>query len=364
LICRRVASLYLQIAREKVMQTLGKSLAGFVCVIALAFECYAEATDADLVGQRVMVNKWDARLEAADRSPGSFLQLGDIYTVTKADGDRLQVDAGWLRSLDVVTCDEAIAFFTKRIDENPKYYGVYLDRAAAHFGLGELDAAITDETTAIGIAPAAAMPLHARGDSYKAKRDYERAIADFSAALRIDPKDFGARLGRGETYWLKQDCDRAIADFNEAAHINPDNPLLYCARADAWQCKGEYAKAFADWEQAIRLDANYADAYADRAWIWAVCQDQTFRDGKKAVESATKACQLDGWENADHLDTLAAAYAEAGDFNSVCKWETVAIASQIPYYSDKTPEDLNAHLELFKASKPYRELPRVTSPAN
>jgi hypothetical protein len=64
---------------------------------------------------------------------------------------------------------------------------------------------------------------------------------------------------------------------------------------------------------ATDAEAIYADAYADPAWIWAVCPDGVYRDGKKAIESATNACQIDGWENADHLDSLAAADVGAGD---------------------------------------------------
>ena len=113
----------------------------------------------------------------------------------------------------------------------------------------------------------------------------------------------------------------------------------------------EYGRAIADYDRAIRLDPNDARAHNSRAWIQATCPDAKFRDGKTAVESATKACELSGWKAPSHIDTLAAAYAEAGGFDAAVKWQSRAIELA----SDpKEKDDDRTRLELYRAKKPYR----------
>ncbi len=74
----------------------------------------------------------------------------------------------------------------------------------------------------------------------------------------------------------------------------------------------------------IRLDPTAPEAYDRRARLWATCPDQQFRNGKKAVESATKACELSKWNEPFYLDTLAKAYEAVGDSESAEKWQNKA----------------------------------------
>ena len=86
--------------------------------------------------------------------------------------------------------------------------------------------------------------------------------------------------------------------------------------------------------------------------IMAACPEAKFRDGKRAVEFATRACELTKWKNPSFLDTLAAAHAEAGDFDAAVTWQTRAIELLT---DERQKDDYRSRLVLYQAKKPYRE---------
>ena len=88
-----------------------------------------------------------------------------------------------------------------------------------------------------------------------------------------------------------------------------------------------------------------------------------FRDGKEAVGLATRACQLTGWKGPGYINTLAAAYAEAGDFCKAAEYQKKAAALAA---GDKRMEaDLRSRIGQYERKQPYRDpalAPRAVAP--
>jgi tetratricopeptide (TPR) repeat protein len=157
--------------------------------------------------------------------------------------------------------------------------------------------------------------------------------------------------GRGSVWLANREYDKALADQSEALRLDPRLAVAYAGRASVWQLKAEYNKSLVDYQEAVRFDAEMDSAYSSRAWIWAACPDPGLRDGKKAVESATKACELTKWRDVGSLEALAAAYAEAGEFELAVKWQTKVTAALT---DSGERREQRARLLLYQEKKPYR----------
>jgi len=118
--------------------------------------------------------------------------------------------------------------------------------------------------------------------------------------------------------------------------------------------------------QSLETDPKFAPPYNNLAWILATADEVGLRNGKEAVRLALKACELSNWKNPGYLDTLAAAYARAGDFDKAIQWQEKVLEGMKslenrqegalepikPYENDKTVE-LRRRLNLYRTHKPW-----------
>ena len=117
---------------------------------------------------------------------------------------------------------------------------------------------------------------------------------------------------------------------------------------------GQYDRAIADLESAIKIDPNHITALNSFAWLKATCPKAQYRDGNVAIEKAVRACELTSWKECAYLDTLAAAYAEAGDYEEALRWQKEAIA--LLSEDDRAEQQAlyESRLTLYQSGKPYR----------
>lgn len=119
--------------------------------------------------------------------------------------------------------------------------------------------------------------------------------------------------------------------------------------ADINARQGRYLAAKEDFERGAETwkdDVAFLNQYA---WLLATCPEDNVRDGRKAVELATRAAELTNWNDGSVLDTLAAAYAESGDFTAAVKWQEKA-AGLLP-----EEKDVAEHLALYEKGQALRE---------
>lgn len=113
--------------------------------------------------------------------------------------------------------------------------------------------------------------------------------------------------------------------------------------------------ATSGFKKAIEIDPNNASAYNNPSWLLATADSSDFRNGKNALEFALKACELSNWKNSLHLDTLAAAYARAGDFENAVKWQKKTLEMMEMMKSDEMERKREAEkrLDIYRNHKPW-----------
>src|SRR5213595_440082 len=169
----------------------------------------------------------------------------------------------------------------------------------------------------------------AAGYAFLLQSNYGETLLHFKAALGRQgalPKELAdlqlfaayCHYSLGDSDEASAEYDKAIADYDEVIRLDPKDVFAYIYRGCAYDDKGDYDKAIADYDEAIRLDPKYALPYNGFAWLLGTCPQVSFRDGKKAINYAIKAWELS--KDPAFLDTLAAAYAEAGDVKQGMKW--------------------------------------------
>jgi len=149
--------------------------------------------------------------------------------------------------------------------------------------------------------------------------------------------------------------DEAIAHFQEAVRIKPDwGDALELLAADLGK-QGRSEEAVARYRDALRLRPNKMEVLNNLAWILATSRNPKARDGTEAVRLAQRARKLEGSASPNTLDTLAAAYAEAGRFEEAVQTEQKALALALSLKQEALISVTRVRLQLYESRSPYRE---------
>jgi hypothetical protein len=120
---------------------------------------------------------------------------------------------------------------------------------------------------------------------------------------------------------------------------------------------GDVHGAISQWEASLQIDSHDGNALNNLAWILATYPDDSIRNGQRAVQLAESATVLPGGDLPIVLRTLAASYAENGEFPRAITTSQRAIDRATEQGNTSLVETLRHELELYQAQKPYRESP-------
>jgi tetratricopeptide (TPR) repeat protein len=245
-----------------------------------------------------------------------------------------------------------------QLERNPDNLALlWFNRGCTLQSKGRFDKAAEAYGEAIRLRPHWDTAYSARGVAWYNFGAYDKAIPDLDEAIRLDPHDATSFLSlscRGLCLAHTGNVKLGIADLDEAIRLNVHDAAAVYYRGLVRHENGDDQRAIIDFEQAVRLAPNNKSMHDTFAKVLATSSNEHVRDGKRAIEIATHACELPPWNDPASLGTLAAAYAANEDFDNAVKWQAKALALR--------PDDAEfqltgkKRLELYKQGNPCRVL--------
>jgi tetratricopeptide (TPR) repeat protein len=250
--------------------------------------------------------------------------------------------------------NEAIAQYQKAAEIKPDFAEAYGNLGNALADLGQLDEAIAQYQQAVRLKPDYAEAHNNLGIVLAGRGRLNEAIAQYQKAAEIKPDFAEAHGNLGNALADRGRLDEAIAQYQKAVKIKPGYAEAHYNFAIALTDRGRFDEAIAQFQRALEIQPDDADAHNKLAWLRATCPKPSLRSGTAAIEHAQRANGLCGGRRPDVLDTLAAAYAEAGRFPEALRAARHALDLATQQHDQPLADVLRSRIRLYEAGKPYR----------
>lgn len=194
---------------------------------------------------------------------------------------------------------------------------------------------------------------------------FKEAEKEGRELIRLQPGNVVACSVLGAVLAQEGRLEEAELYYKEALRLSPACADTCRMLAVVLAAEGKGAEAVKHYHAARRLNSASVDArnaaeknpaaLNNLAWLLATGSDPAKRDGAEAVKLAEQACKLAENKAPGLLDTLAAAYAEAGRFEEAVKAAEQAAELARSNGNGMQAQKIETRLELYRQNKPYRE---------
>jgi tetratricopeptide (TPR) repeat protein len=246
--------------------------------------------------------------------------------------------------------DAALESFNTSIAINAEWTA-YMQRGRIRAMRGDTAGALNDLNLSLKHQPDSAESLELRAKILASAGEFDKALADLQVLREQLPNQAGVLLQIGGVQQAAGRQQQAIESYSQALRLDPKNAAALRGRADCQLASGKQAAAASDYRQSIQLDGSDVNALNNLAWILATSPDAPLRNGAEAVQFAGQACRATNNARADLLSTLAAAYAETGDFSAAIDW----LQRALPIAPASLRRELAEQLKSYESKRPWRE---------
>jgi len=191
----------------------------------------------------------------------------------------------------------------------------------------------------------------------------DEALSHYEAALKLRPDNAVAHANLANVLISRGELTSSIAHLQRALELEPANPDAGNLLGFVLLREGNVGAAISQWTATLTKNPENGNARGNLAWIYATHPDASVRNGTEAVRLAREAANISGGRNALVLRTLAAAYAENGDFSDALATARKARDLGEAQKNSALATELNATIRLYETGKPLRD-PSLAQPPN
>jgi tetratricopeptide (TPR) repeat protein len=251
--------------------------------------------------------------------------------------------------------DEAIEQYNLALKSDPKYAHAYNNLGLALAIQGRLDDAVSEFQKAIELDGEYAAAEGNLGHALEEKNRFDEAIEHLTRALSIGPASAEVEKNLGLALAEKGQVDDSIPHFQHAIALSPRMAEAHAYLGTAMMVKGNRTEARAQWRAALQSEPDNVRVLNDLSWLLSTAPERALRNGAEAVRLASHAVQLTHHQDPLLLGTLAAAYAEAGDFSQSIATERRGAELARNQGNKQLVALLENRLALFQQHTPIRQ---------
>ncbi|MDB6122379.1 MAG: repeat-containing protein YrrB [Pedosphaera sp.] len=284
---------------------------------------------------------------------------------------------------------DAMAYYRKALQFNPSYADAYNNLACLLIVAGKSEEAMTNFQAALTFEPDKIEACNNLGSLLLDKGKTDEAVNYLTRALKLKPDYADAHHNLGNALFKLGKLPESADHYRAVIQLRPDyadahyklaNVLLNSGKADeaaqyynyALQKKPDFPEAhyqmgvllvakkqtepgLSHLREAVRLKPDWPEAVNNLAWNLAITSNQDLRDDPEALRLAEHAVSLTSRNDPSALDTLAAAYAQSGQFDRATRAAKRAVELAGEAGQKDLATQIQARLRLYESQKPYRE---------
>ncbi len=259
------------------------------------------------------------------------------------------------KALTELNIEKALNFFTRSKDLNPENPKAHLALGRLWFMVSQREKAGEYFRKAIELDPKSDEAYFQLGLILRSEGKLRHAERMFLKALNFHPNNPNVHNNLGVTLLEQQKFRQAIKYLKQALESYPEhNNARYNLAMSLWGL-GKIPEAVEQYKQILEMKPNWATAANSLAWILATGRNEDNRDGKEAIRWAMVACKGEGRKNPEYLDTLAAAYAEAGRFEQAVRTAKKSIELARSAGDENLAQEVEHRLGLYRSNKAFHE---------